>query len=133
VSFYRIPEDYESDLIEEPETGMGFHVIQAEAPHLEGDRFVVLASLIVLPARDHEELENSLLSLCEVSSEDIDDIAESAHTISFQGSVRTIESRLPQRLQAQYNQPPLLTTRSRVGASRCSFRRVPLPSMERPI
>lgn len=107
-SYFRLSPDDVLRLVAEPESGMGFQVILAELSSGLKGRFIVLSSLILLPARDTEELQNSLLSLLEVTDHEDDDLDEvDAKIVSLCGTVKTIESRL-QAIDVQaYSQPPL--------------------------
>ena len=108
MPFYRLSSDDEPKLIAQPETGMGFQVIFAGIfPGREG-RFLVLSCALVLPARDREELRNSLLELAEVTNGEEADLDEvPAERVFLRGDVRTIGSRLTGMAEPPFGRRPL--------------------------
>lgn len=93
MPIFRLAPDGQERLVDEPETGMGFQVVWGDiSPNMTG-RFVILDSLLVLPARSRAEFREVLAELSELESEDIEDVQ--GQSVQFVGAVRTIESRLP--------------------------------------
>jgi len=133
----KLSKDDQKRLAKEPETGMGFQVVFGSVGGKEG-RFVVLASLLVLPAREAAELEEAFEELSEHGAGEIEEAPAQRAQVS--GSLSVIEARLPDprvvaarsQLAPQQATPPLVpktalvvTRRSAVPEAffRCSPRK----------
>src|SRR5688500_15354540 len=93
MAIYRLATDEQKRLSDLPESGMGFQVVWGEISSARTGRFIILDTLLVLRARTRGEFRDQLSELSETSSDDLADVP--ADTVSFSGTVVTIESRLP--------------------------------------
>ena len=60
-------------LVNQPETGMGFQIVQGEIEGHDGEIFLVIGSQIILPAKDLDELNSSFLEVSESGTQQLDD------------------------------------------------------------
>jgi hypothetical protein len=95
MAIYRLAVHEQKRLSTLPDSGMGFQVVWGEISSTRTGRFIVLDTLLVLRARTRGELRDQLSELSETSSDDFDEVP--ANTVSFSGTVVTIESRLPSK------------------------------------
>lgn len=101
MSLFRARDYDEEKLASEPETGMDFQLVRGTISGHKANRFMVIGSRLILPARTRGELLDSLQKLTESEATDLDEVPakrtgfESPPQVIFSmldGQVREAES-----------------------------------------
>jgi hypothetical protein len=117
MPIFRLSEDSEAAVRNEPETGMGFQIVFAQTNEGHSGRFLVLESLLLIPAERRDVLLDALQELAAVAA-DVDIEEVSGETVTFRIPPVVMETRLPnpavdQNLPAAvasaYNQAPIFS------------------------